>query len=313
MLEMNTIKRHFIGILLLVCATVVAQTPSGKPTVTTYKFGPNDERHVDMEDADVCVEAGRFYYDQAFKAGSLEEASVLLNQCITLLQRALELRTKNGLASERAVIHNHLAEAFMAAARLFPNDIRTATAYHRKAAEQEEAILEDCKPVNERNKDTVAEAAYRLTEILLLLNDDKKAVAAAEIAWTNGWMEWNKDVVNRLNDLFRSGVATSGVLPPPTKRATTTSIVLFPLNVLPDMLGEAVCTSCQQGKRSLSWFQSSKPLLGLSVIVAVPIGFAGGMIGGVQEAWRGYPFWNTRTIRMMKGQEYPSNATINEW
>ncbi len=313
MLEMNTIKRHFIGILLLVCATVVAQTPSGKPTVTTYKFGPNDERHVDMEDADVCVEAGRFYYEQAFKAGSLEEASVLLNQSITLLQRALELRTKNGLASERAIVHNHLAEAFMAAARLFPNDIRTVTAYHRKAAEQEEAILEDCKPVNERNKDTVAEAAYRLTEILLLLNDDKKAVAAAEIAWTNGWKEWDAGVVNRLNDLFRSGVATSNVLPPPTKRAMASSIVLFPLNVLPDMLGEAVCTSCQQGKRSLSWFQSSKPLLGLSVIVAVPIGFAGGMIGGVQEAWRGYPFWNTRSIRMMKGQEYPSNATINEW
>ena len=306
-------RHHYLVFFILLTAVSMAQTPPGKPGVTTYKFGPDDERHVDTEDADVCIEAGRFYYERAFKAGSLEEASVLLNQSITLLQRALELRTKNGLPGERAIVRNHLAEAFMAAARLFPNDIRTAKAYHRKAAEQEEAILEDCKPVNERNKDTVAEAAYRLTEILLLLNDDKKAVAAAEIAWTNGWMEWDKDAVNRLNDLFRSGVATSNVLPPPTKRATTASIVLFPLNVLPDMLGEAVCTSCQQGKRSLSWFQSSKPLLGLSVIVAVPIGFAGGMIGGVQEAWRGYPFWNTRSIRMMKGQEYPSNATINEW
>lgn len=306
-------RHHYLVFFILLTAVSMAQTPSGKPTVTTYKFGPDDERHVDTEDADVCIEAGRFYYERAFKAGSLEEASVLLNQSITLLQRALELRTKNGLASERAIVHNHLAEAFMAAARLFPNDIRTATAYHRKAAEQEEAILEDCKPVNERNKDTVAEAAYRLTEILLLLNDDKKAVAAAEIAWANGRKEWEPAAVSRLNDLFRSGVATSNVLPPPTKRATTASIVLFPLNVLPDMLGEAVCTSCQQGKRSLSWFQSSKPLWGLSVIVAVPIGFAGGMIGGVQEAWRGYPFWNTRSIRMMKGQEYPSNATINEW
>ena len=306
-------RHHYLVFFILLTAVSMAQTPSGKPTVTTYKFGPNDERHVDTEDADVCVEAGRFYYERAFKAGSLEEASVLLNQSITLLQRALELRTKNGLPGERAIVRNHLTEAFMAAARLFPNDIRTAKAYHRKAAEQEEAILEDCKPVNERNKDTVAEAAYRLTEILLLLNDDKKAVAAAEIAWTNGRKEWEPAVVNRLNDLFRSGVATSDVLPPPTKRATTASIVLFPLNVLPDMLGEAVCTSCQQGKRSLSWFQSSKPLWGLSVIVAVPIGFAGGMIGGVQEAWRGYPFWNTRSIRMMKGQEYPSNATINEW
>ena len=306
------IHHYFIYFILLI-TVATAQTPSGKPAVTTNKFGPNDERHVDMEDADVCIEAGRFYYNQAFKAGSLEEASVLLNQSITLLQRALELRTKNGLASERAVIHNHLAEAFTAAARLFPNDVRTATAYHRKAAEQYEAIIEDCKPVNERNKDTVAEASYSLTEILLLLNDAKKAVAVAEIAWTNGRMEWDQGVVNRLNDLFRNGVATSGVLPPPTKRATAASIVLFPLNVLPDMLGEAVCTSCQQGKRSLSWFQSGKPLLGLSIIVVVPIGFAGGMIGGVQEAWRGYPFWNTRSIRMMKGQEYPSNATINEW
>ncbi len=310
---MNTKNLHFIGILLLVCATVVAQTPSGKPNVTTYKFGPNDERHVDMEDADVCVEAGRFYYEQAFKAGSLEEASVLLNQSITLLQRALELRQKNALPSERAIIRNYLAEAFMAAAKLFPNDVRTATAYYRKATEQYEAIIEDCQPVNDRNKDTVAEVAYRMTEILLLLNDDKKAVAVAEIAWVNGWKEWKPAVVNRLNDSLRSGAATSHQLPPPTKRAKAASIALFPLNVLPDMLGEAVCTSCQQGKRSLSWFQSSKPLLGLSVIVAVPVGFAGGMIGGVQEAWRGYPFWNTRSIRMMKGQEYPSNAYINEW
>ncbi len=313
MLEMNTIKRHFIGILLLVCATVVAQTPSGKPTVTTYKFGPNDERHVDMEDADVCVEAGRFYYDQAFKAGSLEEASILLNQSITLLQRALELRTKNGLASERAVIHNLLAEAFMAAARLFPNDIRTATAYHRKAAEQEEAILEDCKPVNDRNKDTVAEVAYRLTEILLLLNDDKKAVAAAEIAWTNGWKEWEPAVVNRLNDLFRSGVATSSILPPPPKRATTASIALFPLNVLPDMLAEGFCNSYLRTSESLDMFHNGQTAGGFVGMVFVPFEFIFGLPCGIPEAWRGYPFWNTRSIRMMKGQEYPSNATINEW
>ena len=304
---------YFIGILLLVCVAAVAQTPPAKPTVTTQKFTQNDVKHVDMQDADVCVEAGRFYYEQAFKAGSLEEASVLLNQSIMLLQRALELRQKNALPSERAIIHDHLADSFMAAARLFPNDIRTATAYYRKVAEQYEAIIEDCQPVNDRNKDTVAEAAYRMAEILFLLNDDKKAVAAAEVAWTNGWTEWKPTMVNRLNDLLRNGTAASEVLPLPTKRATATSIVLFPLNVLPDMLGEAVCTSCLQGKRSLSCFRGSKPLLGFSVVVTVPIGFAGGMIGGVQEAWRGYPFWNTRSIRMMKGQEYPSSAYINEW
>ena len=304
---------YFIGILLLVCVAAVAQTPPAKPKVTTQKFTQNDVKHVDMQDADVCVEAGRFYYEQAFKAGSLEEASVLLNQSITLLQRALELRQKNALPSERAIIHDHLADSFMAAAKLFPNDFKTATAYYRKAAEQYNAILEDCQPVNDRNKETVADAAYRMAEILFLLNDDKKAVAAAEVAWTNGWTEWNPTMVNRLNDLLRNGTAASEVLPLPTKRATATSIVLLPLNILPDMLGEAVCTSCLQGKQSLSWFRGSKPLLGFSVVVTVPIGFAGGMIGGVQEAWRGYPFWNTRSIRMMKGQEYPSSAYINEW
>ena len=304
---------YFIGILLLVCVAAVAQTPPAKPKVTTQKFTQNDAMHVDMQDANVCIEAGRFYYQRAFEVGSLEEASILLNQCITLLQRALELRQKNALPSERAIIHDHLADSFMAAARLFPNDIRTATAYYRKAAEQYEAVIKDCQPVNDRNKEMVAEAAYRMAEILFLLNDDKKAVAAAEIAWTNGWGEWNPSMVNRLNDCQRSGVATSSILPPPPKRATVASIALFPLNVLPDMVGEAVCTSGLQGKRSLSWFHSSKPLMGFSVVVAVPIGFAGGMVGGVQEAWRGYPFWNTRSIRMMKGQEYPSNAYINEW
>ena len=312
---MNIINKiyFYIGILLLVCMAAVAQTPPAKPTVTTQKFTQRDAMHVDMQDADVCIEAGRFYYEQAFKAGSLEEASVLLNQSITLLQRALELRSTNALPSERAIIHDHLADSFMAAARLFPNDIWTATAYYRKAAEQYEAIIEDCQPVNDRNKEMVAEAAYRMAEILFLLNDDKKAVAAAEIAWTNGWKEWEQVMIDRLNDCQRSGVATSSILPPPPKRATAASIALFPLNVLPDMVGEAVCTSGLQGKRSLSWFHSSKPLMGFSVVVAVPIGFAGGMIGGVQEAWRGYPFWNTRSIRMMKGQEYPSNAYINEW
>ncbi len=304
---------YFIVFLLLVCAAAVAQTPFGKPNVTKYKFGPNDERHVDMNDADVCVEAGRFYYEQAFKAGSLEEASVLLNQSITLFQHALELRMKNGLPSEQAVIRNHLADAFMAAAKLFPNDIQTATAYRRKAAEQIESIIMVGEPVNDRNRGVVAEGAYHLTKILLAQNDDQKAVAAAEIAWTNGWKEWDAGVVNRLNDSLRSGAVTSSQLPPPTKRSTAASIVLFPLNVLPDMLVEGVCNGYKQSVRSLGWFQSSHSILGFSVVVGAPLFFVGGMVGGVQEAWRGYPFWNTRSIRMTQGREYPSIAFVNEW
>lgn len=304
---------YFIGFLLLVCAAAVAQTPSAKPTITTQKFTQNDAMHVDMQDADVCIEAGRFYYEQAFKAGSLEEASVLLNQCITLLQRALELRTKNGLPSEQAVIRNLLADAFMAAAKLFPNDIQTATAYRRKAAEQIESIIMVGEPVNDRNRGVVAEGAYHLTKILLAQNDDQKAVASAEIAWSNGWKEWDAGVVNRLNDSLRSGAVTSSQLPPPTKRATTASIILFPLNVLPDMLVEGVCNGCQQSVRSLGWFQSSHSILGFSVVVGAPLFFVGGMVGGVQEAWRGYPFWNTRSIRIMKGREYPSIGFANDW
>lgn len=305
MLEMNTIKRHFIGILLLVCAMVVAQTPSGKPNVTTYKFGPNDERHVDMEDADVCIEAGRFYYEQAFKAGSLEEASVLLNQSITLLQRALELRTKNGFASERAVIRHHLAEAFMAAARLFPNDIRTATAYYRKAAEQYETIIEDCQPVNDRNKETVAEVAYRMAEIFFLLNDDKKVVTAAEIAWTYGWKTWDGDVIGRINDCRRNNSDIGGQLPPPPKSSTPVAKALFPLNVLPDMLVEGVCECGDVMVSGLRWCHD-EPVVGtFRYVVGIPLGFVGGLVNGVQEAWRGYPFWDTYSIRAMQGREYP--------
>ena len=301
---MNTKILYFIGILLLVCATVVAQTPSGKPNVTNYKFGPKDERHVDMNDADVCIEAGRFYYEQAFKAGSLEEASVLLNQSITLLQRALELRTKNGLPSERAVIHRLLANAFMAAAKLFPNDVRTATAYYRKAAEQYEAIIEDCQPVNDRNKETVAEAAYRMAEILFLLNDDKKVVAAAEIAWTNGWAEWEQVMIDRLNDCQRSGVATSNILPPPPKRATAASIALFPLNVLPDMVAEGFCNSYLRTSESLDMFHNGQSAGGFVGMVFVPFEFFFGLPCGIPEAWRGYPFWNTRTLRRIQRREY---------
>lgn len=297
-------KLYFIGILLLVCATVVAQTPLGKPNVTTYQFGPKDERHVDMNDADVCIEAGRFYYEQAFKAGSLEEASVLLNQSITLLQRALEIRTKNGLASERAVIHRLQANAFMAAAKLFPNDIRTATAYYRKAAEQYEAIIEDCQPVNDRNKETVAEAAYRMAEILFLLNDDKKAMTAAGIAWTNGWAEWEQGMIDRLNDCQRSGAATSNILPPPPKRATAASIALFPLNVLPDMLAEGFCNSYLRTSESLDMFHNGQTAGGFVGMVFVPFEFVFGLPCGIPEAWRGYPFWNTRTLRRIQRREY---------
>ena len=295
---------YFIGILLLVCVAAVAQTPPAKPKVTTQKFSQNDAMHVDMQDADVCVEAGRFYYEQAFKAGSLEEASVLLNQSITLLQRALELRQKNALPSERAVIHDHLADSFMAAARLFSNDIRTTTAYRRKAAEQYEAVIEDCQPVNDRNKETVAEAAYRMAEILFLLNDDKKAVAAAEIAWTNGWGEWKQVMIDRLNDCQRSGVATSSILPPPPKRATATSIVLFPLNVLPDMVAEGIYGGYCRTSESLDMFRNGQTAGGFVGMVFIPFEFVFGLPRGIPEAWRGYPFWNTRSIRMMQGREY---------
>ena len=295
---------YFIAFLLLVCAAAVAQTPSAKPNVTTYQFGPKDERHVDMNNADVCIEAGRFYYEQAFKAGSLEEASVMLNQSITLLQRALELRMKNGLPSERSVIHRLQANAFMAAAKLFPNDIQTATAYYRKAAEQYEAIIEDCQPVNDRNKETVAEAAYRMAEILFLLNDDKKVVAAAEIAWTNGWAEWEQVMIDRLNDCQRSGVATSNILPPPPKRATAASIALFPLNVLPDMVAEGFCNSYLRTSESLDMFHNGQTAGGFVGMVFVPFEFVLGLPCGIPEAWRGYPFWNTRTLRRIQRREY---------
>ena len=139
---------------------------------------------------------------------------------------------------------------------LFPNDVQTATAYYRKAAEQYEAIIEDCQPVNERNKETVAEAAYRIAEILFLLNDDKKVVAAAEIAWTNGWGEWEQVMIDRLNDCQRSGVATSNILPPPPKHATVASIALFPLNVLPDMVAEGFYNSYLRTSESLDMFHN---------------------------------------------------------
>lgn len=304
---------HFIGILLLVCAVVTAQSKRGKPSVTTYQFGQNDEQHIDVNDVELGLEAAKSYYARAFKVESLEEASVLLNQCITLLEHALELRKNLGLPEERAVIHDNLADAFKAAARLFPNDERTARAYLRKATEQFGAILEDCKPVTEQNRAVVAKAAYGMTEILLLLGDAKKAIAVATVAWQNGWKKWDAAVIAHINDVIRMENLTIEQLPPPTQRSTTKSKVLFPLNLVPDMLSEAVGMSFALGGESLGTLKSDKPYRSALVIVAVPAGFVGGLIGGIQEAWRGYPFWNTRSIRMMQGREYPAYSVISEW
>ena len=314
MLVMKKSKIYHLGlVLLLVCMAAVAQTKRGKPTVTTYNLGQNDTQHVDVNDVELGVEAAKTYYERAFKVESLEEASVLLNQCITLLEHALELRKNLGLPEERAVIREYLADAFMAAARLFPNDERTARAYIRKAAEQQAAIVEDCTPVTEHNRTFLAKASYRLAEVLLMLGDAKKAVASAEIAWQNGWKEWNAATIARINDVIRVENLTIKQLPPPTKRSTTKSKALFPLNLVPDMLSEAVGMSCALGASSLGTLKSDKPYRCVMVVVAVPAGFAGGLIGGVQEAWRGYSFWNTRSIRMMQGREYPAYGVITEW
>ena len=64
---------YFIGILLLVCVAAVAQTPPAKPTVTTQKFTQHDAMHVDMQDADVCVEAGRFIMNRRLKQAVLKK------------------------------------------------------------------------------------------------------------------------------------------------------------------------------------------------------------------------------------------------
>ena len=92
-----------------------------------------------------------------------------------------------------------------------------------------------------RNKETVAEVAYRMAEIFFLLNDDKKVVTAAEIAWTYGWKTWDGDVIGRINDCRRNNSDIGGQLPPPPKSSTPVAKALFPLNVLPDMLVEGVC------------------------------------------------------------------------
>lgn len=304
---------HFMGILLLAGLASVAQTRRGKPAVTTYHFNQNDAQHLDVEDAELGLEAAKTCYNRAFKAVSLEEASVLLNQSIMLLEHVLESRRKLGLPEERAVIHDSLADAFKAAARLFPNDGRTARAYFRKASEQYDAILQDCKPVTESNGAIVAKAAYDLSELLLLLGDAKKAVSAAAVAWQNGWRKWDVATIVRINDVIRMENITMEQLPPPTKRSTVKSKALFPLNLLPDMLSEAIGMSGVMGAESLGMLKGDRPYRCILVVVTVPAGFVGGLIGGVQEAWRGYPFWDTRSIRMMQGREYPAYSVISEW
>ncbi|MBR4415224.1 MAG: hypothetical protein IKS67_00545, partial [Victivallales bacterium] len=136
-------------------------------------------------------------------------------------------------------------------------------------------------------------------------NDDKKVITAAEIAWTNGWKTWDGDVIGRINDCRRNNSDIGGQLPPPPKSSTPVAKALFPLNVLPDMLVEGVCECGDVMVSGLRWCHD-EPVVGtFRYVMGIPLGFVGGLVNGVQEAWRGYPFWDTYSIRAMQGREYP--------
>ena len=71
------------------------------------------------------------------------------------------------------------------------------------------------------------------------------------------------------------------------------------------MLVEGVCECGDVMVSGLRWCHD-EPVVGtFRYVVGIPLGFVGGLVNGVQEAWRGYPFWDTYSIRAMQGREYP--------
>ena len=290
-IEFHVIARLFTALLITFFLCGCVSTDSSSMTNASQRnIMAEPLLEATLTDAMSCWKAGVQRRNMAWKchlAGDSKRAKQLLKEAISLLKQAFVLRKQlDALAARRACCQ--FARACEEASLIYADEPEFCQGIYVKAIHQINVLLNETPGEKSMRQDL----EYYLSMMYFFVGDEEKAFQAADSAWIHGLRNWSDDMRNRLRDCMEIKKMEPYYLPPPKPRPTLSSKLLFPINVIPDVLCDTVyCVGfgifCIGGL-----LVSDEPGWGFMALCYLPFTMpVYGCVVGVDDAWRGIPFW----------------------
>ena len=261
------------------------QSPLAKVTLENRLTKP------DMTNANSCFDAGTERIDAAWimhSEGNTQQAKVLLKEGIDLLDYSYSHKYQ---INDKSIFVTWIDSACHDARVICADEPEFCkNLYSKSIRKLNELLLEfTLPPINDS---ILANIEYSLSRCHFYLGNEDAALQAADMAWKHGQRYWDDDLRECLIDYVENNDITPQYLPLPQQHSTLKSKLLFPLNVVPNMLCEAVYLTYIDIYATIGTLTTDEPgwaIFGLIYLPWMPIG---GCCRGIYDAWRGIPFWD---------------------
>ena len=290
----------FFGLTLLMTLLTIGL---GTGCVSTTDAGKNPSRssevmsetllQADLSDAKSCRKAGeqRGRMAMAFHhAGNNRKAKAFLLEAISLQEEAVASSSQLGMI-ETELLFIELVHSCKDAKKILSDEPEAFQTICGRTVQHIKSCLDEVP----RRVLLVSTLEYQLVVLYLLTGEQEKAFLVADDAWRDGYRNWDADVREQVRNYMLDNGIAGRHLPPPKPRSTLQGKLLFPVNLLPDMLVDVVSGTFYGFYIAGDWFSDGKPGVGLFTLVATPIVMpVVGCMAGVDDAWRGRPFWTLK-------------------
>ncbi len=300
----NQILSSFIfifGILLTGCATTDS-TP--KRTAADIVLPTPD-----MSDAYSCKEAGNSYYNKAWKMHE-EDAQKNRDEILKLHVRSVELlghsrnllmRQDSNNENKESVVCLEMAWVCCSSKFFYPDEPQTCHMFYEIAIRHLTNHLEKYKASPPKKN---ASLEYELAYLHYLAGNADSAFLLADKAWGDGeHSRWNQEFWTWLKGYIVQNKIQTKNLPPLPPSKPLWDILLFPVNLIPDVLCDTVGYVVCSPFFIFRTLTSDEPGWAFSGIVLWPYGLVASSVFGFYDAWCGRPFWNTTIIQLMMGKK----------
>ncbi len=281
----------------------VSTTEGGKSPYRSFEVLSETLLQADQSDAASCRKAGEQRERMAmasYHAGNIGQARAFILEAINLQEQAVSLNSQLDMI-ETEHLFIDLAHSCKDAKKLLSDDPEAFKNICRRTIHQIKSCIDEVP----RRVLLVNTLEYQLVVLYLLMEDQENAFHAADDAWRDGYRNWDADVREQVRNYMLDHGITGSHLPPPKPRSTLQAKLLFPINVLPDMLVNAVSGTAYGFYTSGQWLADGHPGMGLFSFVATPIVMpVVGCIVGVDDAWRGRAFWQLKPPAWREGVEF---------
>ncbi len=305
------------NIIKILLPIVLGLFIAGCATTTTTGVQPASDDPLPVQDISnyhACEMSGYSHYNTAWKhlrkekEDSRKKAQELYVKGVELLERSMVLvADKDRKGSERRICLK-LSEACASARHFYPDEPQICRGYYEKAIPQLTRLMVDLRKDASEAPQDYAMLEYELARLYYLTGQEEVAFTMADSAWGHGYCNfWDDDFWKWLKDCRVNKNMQAKHFPPLPPKPTLTDRLLFPINLIPDMLSDAIAYTVSSFYVIGKLLTSEEPGWGIASFLTWPYGRVISVGFGVCDAWNDLPFWETTIIRMIKVETKTGN------